>query len=246
MIPSYERPAAPVPATYPAETAPAAAAASPPAAEIDWQRFFADPRLKRLIDLALVNNRDLRVAVLNIEQARALYDVRRADEWPTLGVGGSAARAATRQRHVGTVYTVGAAVTGYELDLFGRVRALSEAALSQYLATAEARKAVQISLVAASRTAYLTLLADDEQLARHAADAGDARGVDPPHQAALRQRRRVRARLPAVGVAARRRAGRARADAAPARARRERAGAAGRPGACPPTCRRRCRSTSSR
>ena len=88
MIPSYERPAAPVPATYPIE--PAAAPASPPAAEVEWQRFFADPRLKRLIDLSLVNNRDLRVAILNIEQARAFYDVRRADEWPTLGIGGSA------------------------------------------------------------------------------------------------------------------------------------------------------------
>ncbi|MCE9660624.1 MAG: efflux transporter outer membrane subunit [Burkholderiales bacterium] len=165
MIPAYTRPAAPVPATYPPETTPAAAAASVPAAEIEWQRFFADPRLGRLIALALANNRDLRVAVLNIEQARAIYDVRRADQLPTLGAGGSAARAATSQGTVGTVYTVGLAVTGYELDLFGRVHALSEAALDQYFATAEARKAVQISLVAAVATTYLTLLADDEQLA---------------------------------------------------------------------------------
>ena len=164
MIPSYERPAAPVPATYPAETAPAAGPASPPAAEIEWQRFFADPRLKRLIDLSLANNRDLRVAVLNIEQARALYDVRRADQWPTVGIGGTAARAATNQGTIGPLYTVGAAVTGYELDLFGRVRSLSEAALSQYFATAEARKAVQISLVGSVATTYLTLLADDEQI----------------------------------------------------------------------------------
>ena len=105
MIPSYERPAAPVPATYPAETAPAAGPASPPAAEIEWQRFFADPRLKRLIDLSLANNRDLRVAVLNIEQARALYDVRRADQWPTVGIGGTAARAATNQGTIGPLYT---------------------------------------------------------------------------------------------------------------------------------------------
>ncbi len=165
MIPTYERPAAPVPAAYPDAGASAAAAANPPAAEIEWQRFFADPRLKRLIDLALVNNRDLRVAVLNIEQARALYDVHRADELPTLGVGGSAARAATSNGSIGTIYTVGAAVTGYELDLFGRVRSLSEAALNQYLATAEARKAVQISLVGSVATTYLTVLADDEQLA---------------------------------------------------------------------------------
>src|SRR6185295_12612142 len=132
MIPSYERPAAPVPATYPLETTPATGVANPAAAEVDWQRFFADPRLRRLIELSLAGNRDLRVAILNIEQARALYDVRRADELPTVGVGGSAARAATSNGSIGTVYTVGAAVTGYELDLFGRVRSLSEAALSQY------------------------------------------------------------------------------------------------------------------
>jgi multidrug efflux system outer membrane protein len=165
MIPSYERPAAPVPATYPLETTPAGPPAGPAAAEVEWQRFFADPRLRRLIELALASNRDLRIAVLDIEQARALYDVRRADEWPTIGVGGRAARAGTNQGSVGTVYTVGATLSAYELDLFGRVRSLSEAALSQYLATDEARKAVQIGLVAGVATTYLTLLADEEQVA---------------------------------------------------------------------------------
>ena len=165
LIPSYQRPAAPVPATYPIETTPAAAATSPPAAEIEWQRFFADERLKRLIGLALANNRDLRVAVLNIEQTRALYDVRRADQLPSIGVGGTVARQANGQGGLGKVYAVGLAVTGYELDLFGRVHALSEAALDQYLASAETRKAVQISLVASVATSYLALLADDELLA---------------------------------------------------------------------------------
>ena len=165
MIPTYERPPAPVPPTYPLETTPAQGMAGPAAADVDWQRFFADPRLKRLIELSLASNRDLRVAVLNIEQARALYDVRRADQLPTVGIGGSAARAATSNGSIGTVYTVGAAVSGYELDLFGRVRSLSESALNQYLATAEARKAVQISLIGSVATTYLTLLADEEQLA---------------------------------------------------------------------------------
>ena len=73
LIPAYERPAAPVAATYPAESTPATAPGAAAAADIEWQRFFADPRLKRLIELALQNNRDLRIAVLNIEQARALY-----------------------------------------------------------------------------------------------------------------------------------------------------------------------------
>ncbi len=135
LIPPYERPAAPVPASYPPEPAPPPAGEA--AADIDWQRFFADPRLKRLIALALANNRDLRVAVLNIEQTRALYQVRRADELPTVGVGAIGDAPARRQRQSSPSYAVGFAVSSYELDLFGRVPALSEAALAQYFATAE-------------------------------------------------------------------------------------------------------------
>lgn len=164
LIPAYQRPAAPVPATYAPEMAPAAAPGSEAAADIEWQRFFADARLRRLIALALRNNRDLRIAVLNIEQARALYQVRRADALPTLGAGATVAR----QPALGSVansYAVGLAVTGYELDLFGRVRALSESALSQYLATAETRQAVHISLVGAVASTYLAVLADEELLA---------------------------------------------------------------------------------
>src|SRR3982751_4561258 len=87
LIPPYERPAPPVPPTYPPAVTPASTPGAEPAADIDWQRFFADPRLKRLIELAIANNRDLRVAVLNIEQARAVYQIRRADQWPSVGVG---------------------------------------------------------------------------------------------------------------------------------------------------------------
>src|SRR5436190_19045336 len=85
LVPEYERPAAPVPPTYPSDVTPASAPGAEAAADIDWQRFFADPRLKRLIALSLANNRDLRIAVLNIEQARAVYQIRRADQWPSVG-----------------------------------------------------------------------------------------------------------------------------------------------------------------
>ena len=163
LIPPYERPAPPVPATYAAEMTPAASPGSEAVADIDWQRFFADQRLKQLIALALANNRDLRVAVLNIEQTRALYDIRRADQLPTVGVGATVARQPVGSG-VATSYAVGFAVTSYELDLFGHVHDLSEAALAQYFATAENRKAVQISLVASVANAYLNLLADDELL----------------------------------------------------------------------------------
>ncbi|HEX4236118.1 MAG TPA: efflux transporter outer membrane subunit [Caldimonas sp.] len=163
LIPPYQRPAAPVAATYPEQAASAPAAAGEAAADVDWQRFFADPRLKRLIALALADNRDLRVAVLNIEQTRALYQVRRADELPTVGAGGSVSRTPVGSSVV-TVYAVGLTVTSYELDLFGRVHDLSQAALAQYFATAEARKAAQISIVSSVANAYLNVLADDELL----------------------------------------------------------------------------------
>nr|HET7857609.1 efflux transporter outer membrane subunit [Caldimonas sp.] len=163
FIPTYHRPEAPVAPAYPPETAPDSVTAGTPASDLDWQRFFADPRLKRLIELALVNNRDLRVAVLNIEQTRALYGVRRADELPTIGIGASATRTPVGNG-VANVYAVGAQVASYEIDLFGRVRSLSQAALAQYFATAEARKAVQISIVSSVAGAYLNVLADEELL----------------------------------------------------------------------------------
>lgn len=162
LTPTYERPAAPVASAFTAE---AATPGSQAASDIAWQSYFIDERLKRLIDVALKNNRDLRVAVLNIEQARATYGIRRADLWPSVGLGATG----TRQPRTGgdgisSVYTVGLQVTAYELDLFGRVHSLSQAALAQYLGTEEGRKAAQISLISGVATTYLNLIADDELL----------------------------------------------------------------------------------
>ena len=161
-IPFYERPAAPVGAAFPDATPPAAAGTV--ADETDWQHYFADERLKRLIGIALEDNRDLRVAVLAIEQTRALYRIRRADELPTVNLAASALRQPGAGGGMTSLYSVGAAVTAYELDFFGRVKSLSESALAQFFATEEARKTVQISLVAAVANAYLGLLADDALL----------------------------------------------------------------------------------
>jgi multidrug efflux system outer membrane protein len=163
MAPKYERPAAPVPERFAGD---GAAVSGPVASELEWSSFFGDERLKRLIGIALANNRDLRIAALNIEQARALYDVRRADAWPTVGLGASGSRgpSTTTRGSIASVYTVGLAVTGYELDFFGRVRSLSDVALAQYLATDEARKTAQISLVSQVALTYLSMLADDQLL----------------------------------------------------------------------------------
>ena len=164
LIPAYERPAAPVPAVYAPELTPAGAAGAAAAADIEWQRYITDARLKRLIEISLVNNRDLRVAILNIEQARATYRIQRADELPSIGAGLTAQRQPGSSGGLVNTYAVGLQVTGYELDFFGRVRALSQAALSQYLATEEARKTVHITLVESVANAYVGLLADDELL----------------------------------------------------------------------------------
>jgi multidrug efflux system outer membrane protein len=137
MIPDYQRPVAPIAPTYPGATP-----AQEPAgatSDIEWQSYFGDARLQRLIEIALKNNRDLRVAVLSIQQARALYQIRRADEWPTVYIGANGSRLPDARGGTASIYTAGLTVTAYELDFFGRLRSLSAAALAQYLGTEEAR-----------------------------------------------------------------------------------------------------------
>ncbi|PUE11794.1 multidrug transporter [Limnohabitans sp. T6-5] len=165
LIPTYERPAAPVPAQYPGASE--AGSEQRQAADIPWQDFFKDARLQRLIALALDNNRDLRIAMLNIEQTRAQWQLRRADELPTVNAGLSGTRATTSSGSISSTYTAGLSVsplTAFELDFFGRVRSLSQAAQAQWLASQEARRVVQISLVASVANTYLSLIADDDLL----------------------------------------------------------------------------------
>lgn len=166
FIPTYERPAAPVAGTFASELTSATPgnSASRPAAETDWQDFFKDARLKRLIELSLQNNRDLRVAILSIEQTRAQFQLRRADELPTVNAGINGSRGPVASGAITSTYSAGFSVTAYELDFFGRVRALSQAAQAQLLGSEEARKTVQISLIASVATTYLNLLADDALL----------------------------------------------------------------------------------
>lgn len=161
FIPTYERPAAPVANTFPYP----GAQQGPAAIELNWQQFFTQPRLRELIATALANNRDLRVAVLNIEQARATYDVRRADQLPTVNLQAQASRAPNIANVESTTYSVALGLTSWEIDFFGRVRSLGEVALNQYLATEEGRNAAQAALVASVANAYLSLAADEELLA---------------------------------------------------------------------------------
>ncbi|HSH88637.1 MAG TPA: efflux transporter outer membrane subunit [Ramlibacter sp.] len=160
QMPVYERPPAPVAATFPYT----AVAPGTAAADVQWQEFFADARLRQLIATALANNRDLRVAILNIEQARAQYDIRRADRYPTVGAAATASRAPDTTGGTSTTYSVGLGITAWEIDFFGRIASLSEAALAQYLGTEEGRKAAQVTLVTTVANTWLSLVADEEFL----------------------------------------------------------------------------------
>lgn len=174
MVPPYLQPAAPVPGSWPGAPATQAGPAQPgaqAAAQLPWPEFFGDGQLRQLITLALANNRDLRVAALNIERARALYQIRGGDLLPK--VDGSAAANFQRlpedfsgsgQAKTVEQYTVGLGISAYELDLFGRVRSLKEQALAQFLATEQAQRSVRISLIAQVANGYLALASDRERL----------------------------------------------------------------------------------
>lgn len=168
----------PLPPTTGATFAPTASVATvegSAVADVGWRNFLVDPRLEELIARALANNRDLRAAVLNVESVRAQYRIQRADRLPSVNATGSLLRsggdAAINPSGPGAgaglvteLYSVDLGVTGFELDLFGRVRNLSEAALQRYFSQEEARRSTQLSLIAAVANAYLTLAADQELL----------------------------------------------------------------------------------
>jgi len=175
MAPKYSQPVAPVSNAWPIGPSykPAAATSEmKPLADTTWQEFFIDQNLQKLITLALENNRDLRVAILNIERSRSLYQIRRSDLFPHVDANGAVSvqripADLTSNGKASTVeqYSVGLGVSSYELDLFGRVSSLKDQALEQYLGTEQARRNVQISLVSQVAAGYLTLAADLERLA---------------------------------------------------------------------------------
>jgi multidrug efflux system outer membrane protein len=178
LAPKYVRPAAPVPAAWPQGAAYAPAAEAPggvTAGDERWRDVFTDPKLQAIIAQALANNRDLRVAMLNVEQSRAQYRIQRAALFPTIngtanltalhepaavaGIPGATGSIDER------IYSANVGISAYEIDLFGRVRSLTRAALEQYFATEEARRAAQITLVAEVATDDVTLAADRQRLA---------------------------------------------------------------------------------
>ncbi|MDO8596517.1 MAG: TolC family protein, partial [Sulfuricaulis sp.] len=174
LAPNYVRPAAPTPALWPSGPAYKDGALKPDdqaAADIAWREFIISEQLRKVTALALVNNRDLRVAALSIEKTRALYQIQRAELFPAVNASGigSEQRLPAGVSGTGRAMTVGQygvnlGFSSYELDFFGRIRSLKDRALEQFLATEQARRSTQISLVAEVANTYLILAADRERL----------------------------------------------------------------------------------
>jgi len=171
LAPAYVRPSAPVTKQWPVASAAQESGEQPRTTDIGWRSMFRSPKLQSLIEASLANNRDLSIATLTIEAARNTYRIQRSNLLPSINASGSftrqdlsTSRNDSGKTEITSAYTAGIGTTAYELDLFCRVRSLSNRAINQYLATEEGRKAVQTSLVAEVANAYLTYLADVELL----------------------------------------------------------------------------------
>ena len=174
LAPEYTRPASPAPADWPTgaayqETKTTSGVST--ASELKWQEFFTDEKLQKIITTALKNNRDLRLAALNVERSQALYGIQRAELLPTVNAVGSGSkqRVPADLSTTGNVttleqYGVNLGISSWEIDFFGRIRSLKDRALEEYLATDQARRSAQILLVSAVANTYLSLAADRENL----------------------------------------------------------------------------------
>lgn len=174
MAPQYTRPEAPVPAEWPKGTAyeeTKVKPGMPVASEVHWREFFSDERLQKVIETALKNNRDLRLAALNVQKARGMYGIQRAELLPVINASGSGSGERlpgilTNSGQPKTMhqYDVRLGISAWEIDFFGRIRSLKDAALEEYLATEQARRSAQILLISSVAEVYLTLAADREAL----------------------------------------------------------------------------------
>ncbi len=174
LAPQYQPPAAPIPAAWP--TGPAYAADGAPAApeeilDLGWREVFTDAKLQQVIELALTNNRDLRLAALNVERAQAYYGIQRAELLPAVSAAGRGSKArvpadlsSNQRRQTVERYDVNLGVAAWEIDFFGRIRNFKDRALEEYLATEQARRSAQILLVSSVAQTYLALAADSENL----------------------------------------------------------------------------------
>lgn len=174
LAPTYNRPASPTPDAWPAGRAYKAIDAGNEdrnASDIPWKEFFINESLRKVLNLALANNRDLHVAVLNIEKMRALYRIQRSEQFPGISANATAnsqriseSLSSTGESYISRQHSLNVGISAYELDFFGRIKSLKNKALEQFLATEQARSSTQIALVSEVAGAWLTLAADKERL----------------------------------------------------------------------------------
>ncbi len=171
MAPKYERPDAPVPAKWPAGPAYQQIQSSQTETRLSWQKFLPDARLREIIETALKNNRDLRIAMLNVEKAKATYGINRTSLLPTVNATGTwyqeripADLSSSGSAYTSEKFSVNLGMASWEIDFFGRIRSLKDAALEEYLATEESLRGSQILIVSTVAQAYLALAADRENL----------------------------------------------------------------------------------
>jgi len=174
LAPEYTRPTSPVPADWPTGAAyheTKTAEPAPTGPELLWREFITDERLQKIIETALNNNRDLRIAALNVERARAIYGIQRAELLPTINAIGSGSKervpadiSSSGRRKTTERYDVDLGIISWEIDFFGRIRSLKDRALEEYLATEQARRSAQLLLVSTVAHTYLALAADRENL----------------------------------------------------------------------------------
>ncbi|MDY6793249.1 MAG: efflux transporter outer membrane subunit [Thermodesulfobacteriota bacterium] len=174
LAPHYTQPQAPIPAEWPKGVAykdMQAGSGAPTVSELSRQEFFTDEKLQKIIEIALSNNRDLRLAALNVERARALYGIQRAELFPAVNAVGAWGK---QRRSADLIspgdprkieqYSVDLGIAAWEIDFFGRIRSLKDRALEEYLSTEQARRSAQIALVSEVARVYMTLAADRENL----------------------------------------------------------------------------------
>jgi len=174
LAPKYQQSQTPISDTWPQGEAygnTQAVSGIPPAQDLNWQDFFTDQKLKKIIETALDNNRDLRIAALNVEKARAQYGIQRAELFPALDASGAWSKQGRSKDLINpgesrTVeqYNADLGIASWEIDFFGRLRSLKDQALEEYMATEQARRSAQITLISEVARAYLTLAADRENL----------------------------------------------------------------------------------
>jgi multidrug efflux system outer membrane protein len=174
LAPEYTRPASPIPDQLPKSPAyqeTGTGTSAPTASELSWREFITDRKMQIIVETALKNNRDLRIAALNVERARAYYGISRAELLPSVNAAGNMYKermpgdlSSTGSTMTTEKYSVNLGISSWEIDFFGRIRSLKDKALEQYLATQEAHRGAQISLISVVAQAYLTLAADKENL----------------------------------------------------------------------------------